>query len=146
MDNYELTDLPTSNELVQDIIQVGSVESYENLKTNIESFYKKVKLVQDSYEAYGDSSIYSEPIEISSQKLRHYQLLAGGLLGLADAIESKVIGLTCTKVQTDDKKVSQAALEKLAKDRAAPISGLLQYLKVMESNIRGKISIVNYTK
>ena len=133
------TALPTVGQMFDRISDLRSIETWANLQTPIDFFIKDTKVIQKELDEFLSTAALSEPGEVVLASLRQYQLLLGGLLGLAATLEDKIIGVTSIQVTTGEDKVSQAAKDKLGKNRAAVVKGFEVSLGIIADNLKSHI-------
>lgn len=133
------TALPTMSEMFDRISDLRYIDSWSKLQAPIDSFVGDAKAIQKELDQFLSTSGLSEPGEVVLSNLRNYQVLLGGLLGIAATLEDKIIGITCTKVEVGEDKVSQGAKDKLGKERAAVIKGFETSLGIMADNLKSHI-------
>ena len=133
------TSLPTMSQMFDRISNLRHIDSWSKLQPPIDSFVSDSKAIQKELDQFLSTSGLSEPGEVVLSNLRNYHLLLGGLLGIAAALEDKIIGITCIKVEAGEDKISQGAREKLGKERAAIIKGFETSLGIMADNLKGHI-------
>ena len=133
------SDIPTVTEIYDRIGNLLTVDSWKDLQPPIKSFISDAKAIQREIIDYLSTAALSEPGEVVLGGLRTYQVQLGGLLGLASTLEDKIIGITATKIEAGEDKVTQAAKDKLGKDRAAVVKGFEVALGILADNLKSHI-------
>ncbi len=133
------SNIPLVSEIFDRIGELRHIDSWAKLQEPITDFIRDVKITQRELNDYLASAALSEPGEVVLSGLRNYQVQLGGLLGLASTLEDKIVGITATKVEAGDDKVSQAAKDKLGKDRAAVVKGYEVSLGILADNLKSHI-------